>query len=39
VAETGSLYAWIWYPAIVGGIAALLCLFFIPETRHRDIHV
>jgi predicted MFS family arabinose efflux permease len=39
VAETGSLYAWIWYPAIVGGLAAVLCLFFIPETRHRDIHV
>ena len=39
VAETGSIFAWIWYPVIVGTIAAVLCLLFIPETRHRDIHI
>jgi len=38
VAETGSIYAWIWYPLIVASVAAVLCLLLIPETRHRDIH-
>jgi MFS family permease len=38
VAQTGSIFAWIWYPAIAGSIAAVLCLLLIPETRHRDIH-
>lgn len=39
VAETGSIYAWLWYPLIVAGIAAALCILLIPETRHRDIHL
>ena len=39
VAETGSIYAWIWYPVIVAALAGTLCFLLIPETRHRDIHV
>jgi MFS family permease len=39
MAETGSIYAWLWYPIIAGGIAAVICLIFIPETRRREIHI
>jgi MFS family permease len=38
MAETGSLYAWLWYPIVIGTIAAVVFLLFIPETRGREIH-
>jgi hypothetical protein len=35
---TGSLNAGLWYPFIATAISALVCLFFLPETKDRDIH-
>jgi MFS family permease len=35
---TGSLYAGLWFPAIATAISAAAMLFFLPETKDRDIH-
>ncbi len=35
---TGSIYAGLWFPAIVTALSALVTLFFLPETKDRDIH-
>ncbi len=35
---TGDIYAGLWFPVIVTGIAAIVCLLFWPETKDRDIH-
>jgi Sugar (and other) transporter len=35
---TGSIYAGLWFPTIVTALAAVFTLFFLPETRLRDIH-
>lgn len=35
---TGNIYAGLWFPVIVTGISAIVCLFFWPETKDRDIH-
>lgn len=37
VAQTGDIYAGLWYPAIVAGICFVVALIFLPETRGRDI--
>jgi hypothetical protein len=37
VAETGNIYAGLWYPVIVAGIGFVVSLFLLPETRSRDI--
>jgi MFS family permease len=37
VAETGNIYAGLWYPVIVAGIGFVVSLFLLPETRGRDI--
>jgi hypothetical protein len=34
---TGNTYAGLWFPVIVTAIAAVVCFFFWPETRGRDI--
>ena len=39
VAGTGNIYAGIWYPVIVAGFTFVVALFFLPETRHRDINL
>jgi len=39
VAATGNIYAGLWYPVIVAGIGFFVTLFFLPETRGRDISV
>jgi hypothetical protein len=33
----GSFYYGLWYPVIVSAIAFLVALFFMPETRGRNI--
>ena len=38
VTATGNIYAGIWYPVIVAGITFVIAVFFLPETKHRDIH-
>jgi predicted MFS family arabinose efflux permease len=37
VAATGDIYAGLWYPTILAGIGFFVTLFFLPETRGRDI--
>jgi predicted MFS family arabinose efflux permease len=37
VAATGNIYAGLWYPVAIAAIGFLITLFFLPETRGRDI--
>jgi MFS family permease len=37
VAATGDIYAGLWYPTVLAGIGFFVTLFFLPETRGRDI--
>jgi hypothetical protein len=34
---SGDVYYGLWYPTVVAGFSAIVCLFFLPETRKRDI--
>jgi MFS family permease len=38
VATTGNMYSGLWYPVGITAVAIVVALFFMPETRHRDIH-
>ena len=38
VTATGNIYAGLWFPLIVTAIAAVIFMFFWPETKDRDIH-
>jgi hypothetical protein len=38
VAATGDIYAGLWFPLIVTGIALVLAAVALPETRDRPIH-
>ncbi len=35
---TGQINSGLWFPFVITAIAATVCLLFLPETRHRDIH-
>lgn len=35
---TGSINAGLWFPTIATAICAVVTLFFLPETKNRDIH-
>jgi MFS family permease len=37
VIATGNIYAGLWYPTIVAAISFFVALFFLPETKARDI--
>lgn len=37
VAATGNIFAGLWYPVIIAGIGFVVTLFFLPETKGRDI--
>ena len=37
VVATGNIYAGLWYPVIVAGVGFVVTLFFLPETRKRNI--
>ena len=37
VAATGNIYAGLWYPVVIAAIGFFVMLFFLPETRGRDI--
>jgi len=36
--STGNVYAGLWFPVIITGLAALIFLLLWPETKDRDIH-
>lgn len=38
VATTGNMYSGLWYPVSMTAVAIVVALFFMPETRGRDIH-
>lgn len=37
VVATGNIYAGLWYPTVIAAIGFFVTLFFLPETRERDI--
>ena len=38
VATTGNMYTGLWYPVGITIISIIVALFFMPETRNRDLH-
>ncbi|HEY1181736.1 MAG TPA: MFS transporter [Rhodocyclaceae bacterium] len=38
VAATGDIYYGLWYPIVVALMTAVLGIFFLPETKDREIH-
>ncbi|MDX2232988.1 MAG: MFS transporter [Hyphomonadaceae bacterium] len=38
VTATGDIYAGLWFPLVITAAAAIIFLFFWPETKDRDIH-
>jgi MFS family permease len=38
VTATGDIYAGLWYPVVTAGLAAVIGLFTLPETKGRDIN-
>lgn len=38
VAATGDIYYGLWYPIVIALMTAVLGIFFLPETKDRDIH-
>ncbi|TFF36403.1 MFS transporter [Pseudomonas sp. RIT623] len=38
VAATGDIYYGLWYPIVIAVMTALLGIFFLPETKDRDIN-
>ena len=37
VAATGNIYSGLWYPIVVASMSFFVALFFLPETKDRDI--
>jgi MFS family permease len=37
VASTGNIYSGLWYPIIIAAMSFVIALFFLPETKDRDI--
>ncbi|MDF9774213.1 MFS transporter [Pseudomonas baetica] len=38
VAATGDIYYGLWYPIVIAVMTAILGIFFMPETKDREIH-
>jgi MFS family permease len=38
VAATGDIYYGLWYPIVIAVMTAILGIFFLPETKDREIH-
>jgi len=38
VAGSGNIYFGLWYPFVIGIIGVVVLVFFLPETRDRDLH-
>jgi len=37
IAATGNMYDGLWYPIIIAGVCFVIGVFFLPETKDRDI--
>jgi MFS family permease len=37
VASTGNIYSGLWYPIVVAAFSFVVALFFLPETKDRDL--
>jgi len=37
VAASGNIYSGIWYPIVVAGVACVVCLFFVKETKGIEV--
>src|SRR5215469_6731132 len=37
VAATGNIYSGLWYPIVISAMSFFVAMFFLPETKHRDI--
>jgi len=37
IAQTGDVYYGLWYPIVIASITVVIGLFFVPETKDRDI--
>ena len=37
VAQTGNIYYGLWYPIVIAAVTVVIGLFFVPETKDRDI--
>ncbi|KVR41618.1 MFS transporter [Burkholderia multivorans] len=37
VAASGNIYSGLWYPVVVAGVAAIVCLFLVKETKGADV--
>jgi MFS family permease len=38
VASTGNIYSGLWYPIIIAAMSFVVALFFLPETKDRDLN-
>jgi MFS family permease len=38
VAATGNIYSGLWYPIVIAGMTFVIGLFFMPETKDRNIY-
>jgi MFS family permease len=38
VAATGNIYSGLWYPIVIAAMTFIIGLFFMPETKDRDIY-
>jgi len=37
IAQTGDVYYGLWYPIVIALATVVIGLFFVPETKDRDI--
>jgi MFS family permease len=38
IAQTGDVYYGLWYPIVIASMTVVIGLFFVPETKDRDIY-
>ncbi len=38
IAQTGDVYFGLWYPIVIALMTVVIGLFFVPETKDRDIY-
>src|SRR5690606_10958324 len=38
VAASGNVYSGLWYPILIAGATFIIGMFFLPETKDREVH-